>query len=182
MPSFCSVPSELVRQHPKRNIHPPTHPAPPRVDPTYALALSLACPSQDARKDVMCVLRLCAHMHVLVRGKRREQEALGGLVAKEYTQCAAHSVHECQSICVQEGWLCCIMPKCWKWQGGTVRGRSLLIYLQVSKKAAMMEPCHWLVDTFSKMSVNPKISCQLWEPNLLSVITGKEQKQEIPSR
>lgn len=177
MPSFCATLSELVRQHPKRapTLPQSNQPPPTNVYPTYALALSLAYPSQDASRDGKCVSQLlCVFVRTHVprlwnsppRRSREETHAIW------LSLCTCMCVHTsicgsctCLGICVyvyvcvweteREGRFCWSVPECWKWQGGTV-GKDPCRAVCEQKQTTAMEPCHWLVDIYSNMFGNPK--------------------------
>lgn len=136
MPSFCATPSELVRQHPKRNTPPAP---PPQTSIQHMLLLSLLhvpprMPTEmgSVYQKTMCV---CAHARPRLWNKRR---VLWGTVGKEHMQSDSHCVCVCTCACVRvcvsiwaracvwvfvyvwEGRLCWSVPECWKWQGGSV--------------------------------------------------------------
>ena len=195
MPSFCATPSELVRQHPKRNI------PPQQTSIQHMLLLSLlhVPPRMPAEmgsvyQDSLCVVCVCVcvRMHVLVCGTSAESsEAQSGRNTRNLTltvctcACMCVCLFVCVCVClfvcvwvfvyVWEGRLCWSVPECWKWQGDTVGKRSSPLGLYVQKQTTAVEPCHWLEDTYSNMFGCPKTHCQRREPDSISPIKWKEQ-------
>lgn len=110
MPSFCAMPSELVRQHPKRNI-PPQQTS---IQHMLLLALSLSCISLPGCQQSweMCIrtLWVCAHACPRLWKKCR---VLWGTDGKEHTQCDSRyayvsrcaRAYVCVCLCVREATL-----------------------------------------------------------------------------
>ena len=120
MPSFCATPSELVRQHPKRNI------PPQQTSIQHMLLLSLlhVPPRMPAEmgsvyQDSLCVVCVCVcvRMHVLVCGTSAESsEAQSGRNTRNLTltvctcacMCVCLFVCVCVSVCVCLGICVCV--------------------------------------------------------------------------
>lgn len=146
--------------------------------------LSLACPSQDASRDGKCVSGLCECVctHVLVcrtsaesseaQSRRNTLSLTLSMCTCACTVCAYLSI----SVCMRErgNFLeCARVLKVTRQHSGT---RSLLYCLYVQKQTTTVEPCHWLVDTYSNMfSKSKKKHCQLREPDSISATKWKEQ-------
>lgn len=152
MPSFCAMPSELVRQHPKRNI-PPQQTS---IQHMLLLALSLSCISlpgcQQSWEMCITTLWVCAHACPRLWKKCR---VLWGTDGKEHTQCDSRyayvsrcaRAYVCVCLCVRGATLLerARVPKVTRRHSGK---RSLLYCLYVQKQTTVVEPCHWLVYTY----------------------------------
>lgn len=176
------MPSELVRQHPKRNIPPLKN-----VHPTYAHALSCTSIPGCQQRWELCNRTECECVCTCMSSNNKHR-VLWGTVGKEHTLSDSHcvymgmNVNTCLFQCVCLGNCVCVrgatllerarVLKVTRQHSGT---RSLLYCLYVQKQTSAVEPCHWLVDTSSNMFWNPKTHCQQREPDSISAIKWKEQ-------